>query len=100
MKKDKEELTIAGELRRCAEILIEISEKLNISEASDAIKVKDDSKKEVKLKLEDVRAVLAEKSRSGFTKEIKEILNKHGVSKLSEVEESEYAQILSEVEVL
>lgn len=75
MKKDKEELTIAGELRRCAEILIEISEKLNIFEASDVTKVKDESEKEVKLKLEDVRAVLAEKSRSGFTKEIKEILN-------------------------
>lgn len=37
------------------------------------------------LTLEEVRAVLAEKSRAGHTAEVKELLNKHGADKLSEM---------------
>ena len=36
------------------------------------------------LTLEEVRAVLAEKSRAGHTEEVRELLNKHGADKLSE----------------
>lgn len=57
-------------------------------------------KEEKPLNLEDVRAVLAEKSRSGFTAEIKAILNKHGAEKLSEIDPAEYKALLAEVEVL
>lgn len=52
------------------------------------------------LKLEDVRAKLAEKSRAGHTSEIRELLIKHGASKLSEVDPVEYQTILAEVEAL
>ena len=64
----------------------------------------EESKSEVSeektLTLEDVRAVCADKSRSGFTEEVKAILNKHGVEKLSEVNPAEYKALLAEVEVL
>ena len=52
------------------------------------------------LTLEEVRAVLAEKSRAGHTAEIKELLNKHGADKLSEIDPAEYPALLAEAEVL
>lgn len=52
------------------------------------------------LTLEEVRAVLAEKSRAGHTAEVKELLNKHGADKLSEINPSEYAALLADAEVL
>lgn len=47
-----------------------------------------------------VRAVLAEKSRSGKTAQLKELLIKHGDEKLSEINPQEYKSLLAEVEVL
>lgn len=52
------------------------------------------------LTLEEVRAVLAEKSRAGHTAEVKGLLNKHGADKLSEIDPAEYAVLLAEAEVL
>lgn len=50
--------------------------------------------------LETVRAVCAEKSRAGFTAEVKAIITKHGADKLSAVKLEDYAAVLAEVEVL
>lgn len=52
------------------------------------------------LTLEEVRAVLAEKSRTGHTAEVKELLNKHGADKLSEIDPAEYPALLADAEVL
>ena len=52
------------------------------------------------LTLEEVRAVLAEKSRSGHTEEVRELLAKHGADKLSEIDPAEYPVLLAEAEVL
>ena len=50
--------------------------------------------------LEQVRAVLAEKSRSGYTAQVRMLLEKHGAAKLSEIDPAEYAALLAEAEVL
>ena len=50
--------------------------------------------------LEEVRAVLAEKSRSGHTAKVRELLEKHGAAKLSEVDPTKYAALLADAEVL
>lgn len=50
--------------------------------------------------LETVRAVCAEKSRAGFTAEVKAIITKYGADKLSAVKPEYYAAVLAEVEVL
>ena len=50
--------------------------------------------------LEQVRAVLAEKSRSGHTAKVRELLEKHGAAKLSEIDPQKYAALLAEAEVL
>ena len=47
------------------------------------------------IKLEDVRAVLAEISRSGKTAEMKSLLGKFGASKLSDVNPKDYAALLA-----
>ena len=52
------------------------------------------------LTLEQVRAVLADKSRSGHTAEIRALLQKYGANRLSEVEPSDYNALLADAEVL
>jgi len=50
--------------------------------------------------LEEVRAVLAEKSHDGFTAEVRELLQKYGAQKLSGVDPKHYAALLKDTEVL
>lgn len=50
---------------------------------------------------EDMRAVLADKSRSGYRAEVKALLASHGVDHLSEITDpAEMAQIVKEAEVI
>ena len=50
---------------------------------------------------EEARAVLAEKSRTGFRAEVKAILTKHGVKQLSEVTDPKVlAEMVSEAEAI
>lgn len=60
----------------------------------------DKKKEEQKVAVEDIRGVLAEKSQQGKTKEIKELLGKYGVAKLSAVEEKDYPALFAEAKVL
>lgn len=52
------------------------------------------------LTLEQVRAVLADKSRQGHTAEIRALLQKYGAAKLSGVDPSNYRALLADAEVL
>ena len=95
MSKIKEMKITIDELRNTALIINEIADGL-------AEKFGDVEKKEAKpvLTLEEVRNVLAEKSRNGFTAEIKELLKKYGASKLSEVDPKNYEALLKDTEEL
>ena len=102
------ELSLAvTELKRCGEALIGISESLaelfsgnDDAHTADQPKVQVSAPDEKSLTLEAVRAVLAEKSRVGHTARVRELLEKHGAKKLSEIDPSEYAALLAEAEVL
>ena len=60
-----------------------------------------DSVKETKsIGIETVRAVLAEKSRDGKTREVKALLMKYDAGKLSGVKPEDYAALLAEAKVL
>ena len=50
--------------------------------------------------IEDVRKILADKSRLGHTAKIRELLEKHGAKKLSEIEPSNYKDLVADVEKL
>jgi hypothetical protein len=52
------------------------------------------------LEMSDVRKILADQSRKGYTDKVKQILSNHGASKLSELAESEYAAVVKEAEAL
>ena len=52
------------------------------------------------IKLEDVRAVLAEKSRAGHTAEVRTLLQKYGAAKLSAVDPTNYEALLKDAEVI
>ena len=51
------------------------------------------------IRMEDVRAVLAAKSRDGYGAQVRELIEKHGGSKLSDIDPSEYGFMLKEAEV-
>lgn len=113
------------ELRHCGEILIGISDtlremfsgseetqeeqetpaektkgKAKAAKAAPAKEPEKPAELEKQLTLADVRAVLAEKSRAGFTEDVKALIAKHGADRLSEVPETEYASLLANAEVL
>ncbi len=114
-----------GELRHCGEILIGISDtlremfsgseetpeaqetpaekpkgKTKAAKTAPAKEPEKPAEPEKQLTLADVRAVLAERSRAGFTEEVKVLIVKHGADRLSEVPETEYAALLADAEVL
>ena len=116
MSKVSELSMLVDELKKCGETLERISEELAdlFSSGKDAMqpvkktavkkKTNEEPKAEVPeekaLTLEDVRAVCADKSRKGYTAEVKAILTKHGAEKLSGINPAEYKALLAEVEVL
>ena len=116
MGKVKLLLDVIGDLRSLADSLQAVADAVADNDAAEAGRTNTKepekaAKKEEKpaakqepeekpLTLEEVRAVLAEKSRSGHTEEVRELLNKHGADKLSEIDPAEYAALLAEAEVL
>lgn len=91
-----------SELKRCGEILIGISESLTELLGGDVQPEEktDTGAAEKPITLEEVRAVLAEKSRNGHTAEVRELLIKHGANKLSEIDPAKYPVLLKDAEVL
>lgn len=90
-------------LEKVAENLYSLAESLKaLAEGETAAETVDKSKEpaEKATRLEDVRIVLAIKSNDGFTADIRELLQKYGVSKLSELEPKDYAAILKDAEEL
>lgn len=100
------------ELRKCGETLISISETLRemfstAVEEKDAIEPKKEKAtakvppepEKKSISLTDVRAVLAEKSRNGYTADVKALLLKFGANKLSDINPSDFEALLAEAEV-
>ena len=102
------ELSLAvAELKRCGEALISVSETLaDMFSGGDDTQIGGQSIAELPapekalVSLEDVRAVLAEKSRSGLTAEVRALLEKHGAGKLSEIDPAQYFALLTKAKGL
>jgi len=95
------------ELRHCGEILIAVSETLTKifsghNETADEENAAEETAAEPKkeITLETVRTVLAEKSRAGYTAEVKSLINKYGADKLSDVNPEQYSALLADAEVI
>ena len=87
------------ELRRAAAAINEaaswLSEQFNSNEPTP-----EPTSTEPVLTLEAVRAVLTNKSRAGFTAQIRSLLQKYGTDKLSGVDPANYKALLADAEEL
>ena len=100
MSKMSEMSATIEELRKCAAAISDaanwLAEKFSGDEAPEA----PTSVKEPPLTLEAVRAVLANKSRAGYTAQIRSLLQKYGADKLSGIDPANYKALLTDVEGL
>ena len=73
-----------------------------ILELADTLSQMFDGKSEEELTptLETVRTVLAEKSRTGHTAEVRSLLEKYGATKLSQIDPANFKALLADAEVI
>lgn len=98
MKKMK---AVIDDLHSCSEQLSDIAAELEamFSTAPEEVAVPAATPKP-ELKLEDVRAVLADISRAGHTAEVRALIEKYGADRLSKVDPKNYEALLHDAEVL
>ena len=63
-------------------------------------KVQPEAQQESPATLEGIRALMAQKTQEGKSKEIKELLQKYGAAKLSAVKPEDYPALMQEAQVL
>ena len=99
MAKTKQIFQIISDLDQQINQLLEIKSDLE-SLFNDAEDTQKHDSQELVITLEQVRAVLADKSRLGFTKDIKHLITEFDATKLSEVKPQDYATLLKKAEEL
>ena len=92
MKKEVVELLVKD-----LEMLTSHLKELLVSEEDEKVE-KPRAEPSKKIGLEDVRAVLAKLSQHGKTAEVKDLITKYGASKLSDVDEGKYKDLLKDAE--
>jgi len=107
MSKIKLLLDVVSDIRSLADSLQAIADVMADNEGNGPAEtlepstiVKESKPKKKEISLEEVRGKLAEKSQAGLTAEVREIIQKYGGSKLSEVDPKHYADVLKAAEVL
>ena len=74
---------------------------LTALESDEELPKEEKAKQEEKTyEIEDVRKILADKSRLGHTAKIRELLVKYGAKKLSDIEPSNYKDLVADAEEL
>ena len=104
MSKTKLLLDVVSDLRSLADSIRAVAEAATANDTAETHQPETpvtEKKTETKVvTLEEVRAVLAEKSHAGFTAEVRSLLQKYGASKLSEIDPAKYAALLKDAEGL
>ena len=103
MSKMSEMAMTIEELRNAVAAINDVANYLSQLFSGDSTEEQPEDKASVKkpeLTLEQVRAVLSEKSRAGYTAGVRELLQKYGASKLSQVDPSNYEALLRDAEVI
>ena len=100
MSKTSEMALTIEELRKCAAAISDAANWLAEQFSGDEAPEAPTPVKEPPLTLEAVRAVLANKSRAGYTAQIRSLLQKYGADKLSCVDTANYNALLEDVEGL
>ena len=100
MSKTSEMASTIEELRKCAAAISDAANWLAEQFIGDEAPEVPTPVKEPPLTLEAVRAVLANKSRAGYTAQIRSLLQKYGTDKLSGVAPTNYKALLADAEEL
>lgn len=104
MSRTKLLLDVVTDLRSLADSVQAVAQAIETNEPAEPPQPEmADPEKEAVTKaitLEEVRAVLAEKSHDGYTAEVRALLQKYGASKLSQIDPVKYAGLLKDAEGL
>jgi hypothetical protein len=106
MSKIKLLLDVVGDLRSLADKLQAVAEAMAGNEPAEAAQpeksapTKEAMPAAKAVTLEQVRAVLADKSQQGFTADVRVLLEKYGAPKLSQIDPANYAALLMDAEGL
>ena len=103
MSKIKLLLDVVEDMRSLADSLQALADAMTQGDAPEAEPIQKAASpppKEPAVTLEQVRAVLAEKSHDWKTEAVRELLQKYGAPKLSAVDPKHYPALLKDVEVL
>jgi len=100
MSKMSEMAATIEDLRRCAAAIGETANWLAEQFGSEDVAPAEPTPVESALTLETVRAVLADKSRAGFTTQIRSLLQKYGADRLSGIDPIHYKALLADAEGL
>ena len=97
---------LARDLRSLADSIQAVAETMTSTEVAAttqpkiSVPAKKPDPKTKPITLEQVRAVLADKSQQGLTAEVRVLLEKYGAPKLSQIDPSNYAALLADAENL
>lgn len=91
---------LAAALTDCGKALLQIAEALTKQKDNPTAAEAKSKKEEKTLTLEEVRKVAADKSRQGFTEEVRSLIQKYGADKLSGIDAAQYEAFLKELEVI
>ena len=103
MSRTKLLLDVAEDIRSLADSLQTLANAIsedNVADESLATSVEPAAKPPVTVTLEQVRAVLAEKSHDGLTEQVRGLLQKYGAQKLSAIASDRYPDLLRDAKEL
>ena len=103
MSRTKLLLDVAADIRSLADSLQTLANAIsedNVADEASVTAVETVAKPPVTVTLEEVRAVLAEKSHDGLTEQVRGLLQKYGAQKLSAIASDRYADLLREAKEL
>lgn len=92
----QELLKVAEDLRALADSI----QKVCVFFAESLPEMKNEVPLEPEISLEQIRGILADKSRSGKTAEVRAIIKKYGADRLSDIDPKDYPKVLKDAEVL
>lgn len=91
---------LSAELETCGKALLQIAEVLRSEEKAPAPEPQKKEPAPRTLTLEEVRKVAADKSRQGFTEEVRNLIHHYGADKLSSLDAAQYEAFLKDLEVV
>ncbi|ADB47465.1 rRNA biogenesis protein rrp5 [Acidaminococcus fermentans DSM 20731] len=98
--KEETLVKLSVELENCGKALLKIAEAMKFKEEAPAPEPPKNEVVPTKLTLEEVRKVAADKSRQGFTDEVRRLIQKYGADKLSSMKPEKYEAFLKDLEVM